>query len=138
MRYLLDTNILSEPLKPRPVFPVLERLQRYETELVTASVVWHELWFGCARLLPSERQATIQAYLEMLRRVGLPILGYDAAAARWHGEERARLQKQGKSPSFADGQIAAIAKTQGLVLVTRNSSDFQCFEGLVLENWFEA
>jgi len=38
-------------------------------------------------------------------------------------------------PSFVDGQIAAIAKVNGLVLVTRNSSDFKKFSGLQLENW---
>ncbi|MBI9084711.1 MAG: hypothetical protein JEZ11_14035 [Desulfobacterales bacterium] len=40
-----------------------------------------------------------------------------------------------KTPSFVDGQIAAIAFVNGLVVVTRNVSDFECFEGLQVENW---
>ena len=66
------------------------------------------------------------------------VLPYDNAAAEWHARERARLEKRGERPSFVDGQIAAIAVTQSLVLVTRNVRDFDRFEDLELENWFEA
>lgn len=65
----------------------------------------------------------------------LPILPYDAAAAAWHGRERARLQRKGISPSFADGQIAAIAKVHGLTVVTRNTADFRRFEALDVVAW---
>ncbi len=61
------------------------------------------------------------------------VFNYDLAAARWHAEERARLTKIGKTPAFADGQIASIAHRNGLILVTNNVSDF---EGLMIENWF--
>ena len=64
------------------------------------------------------------------------MLPYDSAAALWHGVQRARLEARGLRPAFADGQIAAIAATQGLVLVTRNISDFAAFDGLQLLNWF--
>ncbi len=67
---------------------------------------------------------------------GLTVLPYDTTAALWHGEQRARLEARGLKPPFADGQIAAIAATQGLVLVTRNTSDFELFDGLQLLNWF--
>ena len=63
------------------------------------------------------------------------ILPYDEQAAEWHAKERARLASLGQMPSFVDGQIAAIAKVNGLVLVTRNTSDFEKFSGLKLENW---
>ena len=56
-------------------------------------------------------------------------------AALWHGKQRASLEARGLKPAFADGQIAAIAATQGLVLVTRNTSDFEVFEGLEVLNW---
>jgi tRNA(fMet)-specific endonuclease VapC len=52
-----------------------------------------------------------------------------------HAEERARLSKIGKSPAFADGQIASIACRNNLVLVTNNVSDFQFFNDLTVENW---
>jgi len=67
---------------------------------------------------------------------GLTVLPYDGKAALWHGEQRARLEARGLRPPFADGQIAAIAATQALVVVTRNTIDFKAFEGLDVLNWF--
>lgn len=136
MKYLLDTNVLSEPLKPQPSASVMQLIAVHEAEICTAAVVWHELWFGCARLLPSTRQNDIRIYLRALEDAGLVILPYTASAAVWHGQERARLQRAGLTPGFADGQIAAIAQEHELIIVTRNSADFRVFEGVRLENWF--
>ena len=65
-----------------------------------------------------------------------PVLPYDRDAALWHGAQRAHLEARGQRPPLADGQIAAIAATQKLVLVTRNTADFATFEGLEVRNWF--
>ena len=73
--------------------------------------------------------------METTRR-DLVILPYDEAAADWHADERARLSAIGLTPPFADGQIAAVAAVNGLVLVTRNVADFQHFQGLTIENWY--
>ncbi len=62
------------------------------------------------------------------------ILPYDQAAAEWHAYEWVRLTQAGKTPSFADAQIAATAAVYNLILVTGNSADFA---GLTVENWFE-
>ena len=67
----------------------------------------------------------------------LRILPYDRGAAVWHAEERARLVSQGRTSAFMDGQIAAIAIVNHLILVTRNTQDFADFAGLTVENWFE-
>ena len=96
----------------------------------------HELSYGIQRLADGRRKERFRSYLQNLLSSGLPVLPYDRAAALWHGEQRARLEARGLRPAFADGQIAAIAATQGLVLVTRNISDFAAFEGLQLLNWF--
>jgi len=56
-------------------------------------------------------------------------------AAAWHARERARLANMGRMPPFVDGQIAAIAATNELVLVTANPKDFQAFRGLVVADW---
>ncbi len=60
---------------------------------------------------------------------------YDDVAATWHAGERARLERAGKPRPFADGQIAAIAAVNELVLVTRNVKDFKSFRGLELTDW---
>ena len=137
IKFLLDTDILSEPLKPSPNPKVMNRLKARQSELATAAPVWHELHYGCRRLSPSRKRELIEAYLMDVVRQSMDILPYDVAAAAWHAEQRANLFKIGKSPSFVDGQIAAIAKVSGLVLVTRNIADFDIFSGLDVQNWFE-
>jgi tRNA(fMet)-specific endonuclease VapC len=134
-RYLLDANVLSEPLRPSPDPGVMERLVRHENEIVTAAPVWHELVFGARRLPPSRKRRAIERYLEQVVRATLQILPYDAAAAAWHAAERARLVAVGRTPAFVDGQIAAITRTNGLVLVSANLSDFREFAGLRVETW---
>ncbi|MBX7250759.1 MAG: type II toxin-antitoxin system VapC family toxin [Candidatus Promineofilum sp.] len=135
--FLLDTNILSEPLRPRPNEAVLRMLRRHQAELATATLVWHELLFGCYRLSPSARRVAVEQYLFNVIHPSLLLLVYDEAAAQWHAAERARLSGLGRTPTFVDGQIAAIAATQQLTLVTHNSPDFQVFDGLALVDWFE-
>lgn len=105
MRYLLDTNVLSEPVRSTPEAQIVATLRSHSTEVVRTTV---------------------------------PILPYDAQAARWHGRERARLERLGRTRPFVDGMIAAVAATRGLTLVTRNVPDFEHFADLRVENWFDA
>jgi tRNA(fMet)-specific endonuclease VapC len=135
LRYLLDTNILSEPMRPAPDPGVIKRLLEVGDVGATGAPVWHEIEYGCRRLPAGRRRRTIEALVERLERA-LVILPYDAASARWHACERARLDREGKPPPFIDGQIAAIAAVHGLVLVTRNVRDFASFAGLEVESWF--
>lgn len=135
MRYLLDTNVLSEPLRPEPDEEVLRRLRDRRGEVATASVVWHEMLFGCCRLPPSARRSAIQEYLDEVLRSSIPVLPYDAWAAEWHAVERARLTATGRTPSFADGQIAAVARTNDLVIVTSKVADFAHFDDTRVEDW---
>ena len=137
LHYLLDTNVVSEPLRPVPNEEVLAHLRERQTEIATASVVWHELWYGCYRLPPSTKRTVIEAYLKDVIARTIPILSYDQRAALWHAEERARLAGIGRPPPFADGQIAAIAATNGLSLVTFNRDDYAAFQDLRLEDWRE-
>ncbi len=136
-RYLLDTNILSEAIKPQPSQAVITRLTQHKAHLATASLVVHEILFGCLKIPPSKRRTAIQNYLVKSVLTGLPIFPYNKSAAIWHAEQRAYLSAQGKTPSFSDGQIAAIAKTNDLTLVTRNVKDFDGFADVLIENWFE-
>jgi tRNA(fMet)-specific endonuclease VapC len=135
IRYLLDTNVLSEPIKSHPDERTITSLSDHDGELATCSVVWHELSFGAARLGTSKKRSAIEAYLEEVVRNILPILPYDQEAAAWHARERARLSKRGRPPSAADGQIAAIASVNDLIVVTANVKDFRRFKDVVVEDW---
>ena len=134
-RYILDTNVLSELSKPAPNAGVLKRFRRHELHVATASIAWNELLFGYQRLPSSKRRDLLLAFVDQVLRPSLPILPYDTAAAEWHAAERVRLEKAGTPRSFIDGQIAAIAHVNGLVLVTANVKDFRIFDGLVVEDW---
>lgn len=135
MKYLLDTNILSEPLKASPDQKVMSMLQAHQDDLVTATLVIHELYFGCYRLAASRKRDTIEAFINKAVIDTIPLLPYCDKAAEWHAQERARLQKDGRTPSFADGQIAAIAFINRTTLVTRNISDFKYFSNIELVCW---
>ncbi len=136
LEFLLDTNIVSEPTRPRPNKNVSRRLKNLQGTIATAAVVWHELNYGCHLLPQGQKKQWMEKYLHEIVRRSLPILPYTAEAAGWHAAERSRLELTGFSPPYADGQIAAIAKVNGLVLVTNNVRDFERFEGLTIENWF--
>ncbi len=135
LKYLLDTNIVSEPLRPRPHDVTIRRLRRHEDEIAIPSVVWHELRFGMERLPTSRRRDAIARYLDEVVLPTIPILAYDQPAAEWHAKERARLAASGETAPFADGQIAAIARVSDLTLVTFNDGDFSRFQGLRIVSW---
>lgn len=131
-KFLLDTNVFSEPLKVSPNKNVLANLKSHGTELALASPVWHEMLTGLYRLPRSKKRSAIENYLSA---IALPILPYDGEAACWHAKERVRLMNSGLTPPFVDGQIAAIAATQSLILVTFNPADFAHFDGLFVVDW---
>ncbi|WP_261226744.1 type II toxin-antitoxin system VapC family toxin [Ancylothrix sp. D3o] len=136
MKFLLDTNIISESIKlqPNPIF--LEHFRQNLEESAIASVTWHELLYGLYRLPESRRKKNLSDYLTQVIEDKMIILPYCHSAAGWFATERARLTTLGRIPSYPDGQIAAIARVNDLILVTRNVSDFANFEGLAIGNWF--
>ena len=135
LRFLLDTNIVSEAVRPFPNSVVLDKIEQNKGKVGIATVVWHELLFGLERLPPSRKRNALEAYLLRVVQATMPILPYDQAAAEWHARERVRLVATGRTPPFLDGQIAATAKANDLVLVTANRSHFESFEGLRVEDW---
>lgn len=135
MKYLLDTNVLSEAVKSIPNKNVMRLFKKYQGEIVTSAPVWHEMQYGCKRLPVSKKKELIKIFLDDIIEQTIPILPYDERAAKWHGAERARLSLKGETPSFVDGQIASIAVVNNLVLVTRNISDFKKYSNIKLQNW---
>jgi tRNA(fMet)-specific endonuclease VapC len=135
LRYLLDTNIVSQPVAKTPAASVLRKLRNIGDQCAIATPVWHELQYGCKRLPAGKRREALEDYLTEVVQVSFPILPYDEAAAKRHATERARLQETGTTLPFVDGQIAAIALVNDLVLVTGNVRDFASFTGLSVESW---
>jgi tRNA(fMet)-specific endonuclease VapC len=135
LRYLLDTSIVSSPASKTPNPEIVRRLDEHGHECAIAAPVWHELTYGCRRLPRGKRRAALETYLHDVVQASFPILPYDEVAAAWHGRERARLEALGRPAPYTDGQIAAIAHANGLVLVTVNARDFTRFKGLEVENW---
>jgi tRNA(fMet)-specific endonuclease VapC len=132
---LLDTSIVSSPVSQKPNAKIVKQLELHGDECVIAAPVWHELSYGCRRLPVSKRRLALETYLREVIQPSFPILAYDEAAAEWHGRERARLENEGRPVPYVDGQIAAIAHVNGLVLVTVNTKDFARFKDLRVENW---
>lgn len=138
IRYLLDSNILSEPVRRRPYKHLLARLEVHSKKVAIPSLVWHELLYGVQRLPKSRKREYLAHYLYEVVRPTMPVLSFDAAAATWLAGERARLEALGQTRPLVDGVIAAVAATRSLILVTRNTTDFSGYEGLHIENWFES
>jgi tRNA(fMet)-specific endonuclease VapC len=134
--YLLDTNIVSE-LARRSSHPGVESgVALHQVACAIAAPSVEELVFGVSRLPPSARRDSLGRWLEGILDSFI-LLPFDARCALWLGRERARLAGLGLPAPRADGEIAAVAATQDLILVTRNTADFRQFQGLRLENWFE-
>lgn len=136
LSYLLDSNILSEPSRPRPDDRVQSRLEAHRHEICTAAPILHEMHYGLVRMPEGARKQQLIRYVYQVLRQPLTILPYDREAALWHAAERARLESRGRTPPYVDGQIAAIAKVNDLILVTRNTGDFVQFFDLKVQNWF--
>ena len=66
LKFLLDTNILSEPICPEPIEHVLEKLEQHE--IATATVVRHEMLFGCQRLPVSRKRQKLEQYLNLTQK----------------------------------------------------------------------
>jgi tRNA(fMet)-specific endonuclease VapC len=137
-RFLLDTSTVSAAMWKVPDAGVLAKLSEHGGECAISAQVWQELRYGVGRLPRGKRRAVLDAFLRDVVHPTLPILAYDERAAEWLADERIRLEKGGKRTSVADGQIAAVAATNGIPVVTANVADFSLFRGLAVQNWTAA
>ena len=81
LRFLLDTNVLSEPTAKLADKRVLKKLVTHGHECATATPVLHELRYGTSLLEPSHRRLALERYVEGVVLRVYPVLPYDAAAA---------------------------------------------------------
>ncbi|MBT9163759.1 MAG: type II toxin-antitoxin system VapC family toxin [Dehalococcoidia bacterium] len=134
--YLLDTDILSNLLKRAPSTTLIAKLASVPIEQqFTSSITLGELVYGAYRL--RTRTSALLEQLEKTLLPNLPVLPFDAAAARQYGEVRAELERHGTLLGDADLRIGAIALVRGLTVVTGNARHFQRIPGLPVENWLE-
>jgi tRNA(fMet)-specific endonuclease VapC len=132
--FLLDTNVFAALSQPVPNVRIVRAFEGHEDALVTAALVMNEMWFGMMCLAPSKKRAHLERFMNDVVG-GITVLAYDAQAAHWHANERARLKSLGRTPSFVDGQIAAVAAVNDAIIVTANTADFALFHGLRVEDW---
>lgn len=134
MTYLLDTDTLSNLVKPTPSMRLVARLASVPTgQQSTSSITLGELVYGARRLGP--RGERLMERIERLVLQNLSVLAFDEAAARRYGEVRAELERKGTPIGDADLRIAAIALAEDLTVVTGNTRHFEVVPGLRVENW---
>lgn len=130
MRYLLDTNMVSDLVK-RPQGTVAKHIAQVgEDQICTSLVVAAELRYGAAKRGSTRLTAQLEAILAVL-----PILPLETPADRVYGDLRAALERVGTPIGPNDLLIAAQALTLNVTLVTDNRREFERVQGLTLENW---
>lgn len=135
---LLDTNVVSEPLKLSPDAGVLTWIDAQLVEsLYLSTISLAELRFGIAALPAGKRSDTLHTSLEtrILPLFAGRILSFDAAAAEAYAVLRVRTRLDDKAIALADGYIAAIAMTLGLIVATRNTGPFEAVGLRVINPW---
>ncbi len=135
---LLDTNVISEPLRAAPDARVVAWLDAQPVETLFLSVVTvAELRLGVARLPAGRRR---NGLIEQLERQVLPafagrILHFDLAATQPYAEAMANAQAAGLAVGMADGFIAAIALANRMTVATRDTSPFAAMGVAVIGPW---
>lgn len=132
---LLDTNILSELMRPVPEKEVEQWLaDQPDASVFISAITEAELRYGVALLPAGKRRSALTAVIEDMLGEDFTgrILPFDSAAAVAFAEIAATRRQTGRTIAQADAQIAAIARSRGAALATRNVSDFEgCGIGVV-------
>lgn len=138
--YLLDTNIISELMRQSPNSKVINKTIEYENLCAISATTWNELLFGVNKMPSGKKRDLIFEDLFDDIQSNFPIIQYDNHAAWIHADIRSRLEEKGHPLDFQDTQIASIAVSNNMILVTRNTKHFEAIKEvspLLLENWFE-
>lgn len=136
--YLLDTNAVSEWMKPRPDPGLVRWLDVADEDRLYLSVVTvGEIQQGVERLPESAKRERLAEWLsnELLDRFSGRLLPVDIAVARAWGRIRARAESAGRGVGAVDALIAATAESNGLEVVTRNVADFESTGVTVVDPW---
>ena len=138
MSFLLDTNVVSEWVRPRPDHGVVSWLAEADEDSVFISVVTlAELRYGIERMAAGQRRRRLDEWLreELPLRFEGRVLPIDATIADTWGRLTALSETSGRPIGAADAFIAATAEARDLTLVTRNVSDFERTVKAVVNPW---
>jgi predicted nucleic acid-binding protein len=138
---LLDTNVVSEPLKPTPESKVLAWLDRQPTGILyLPSVALAELLAGI-EIMPEGRRkgSMLQSVRALLQQLtSQRVLPFDVEAAEAYSLLTARARSEGVSVALGDGEIGAIAHVHGLAVATRDERPFLAMGLRVINPWAES
>lgn len=137
--YLLDTNILSELMRPKPNRDVIRWLdQQFSNDLYISSITIAEIHLGIALLPDGKRKKTLRLAADFaLQDFAENQLNFSEKSAVEYANIVAKRIKVGRPISVEDAQIASIALANKANLVTRNVNDFDRIDGLNIVNPFE-
>jgi predicted nucleic acid-binding protein len=135
---VIDTNVLSELMKPRPAPAVVAWMAaRPAASLYTTSMTQAEILYGLMLLPPGRRRAALEdaASSMFAEDFGERVLGFGSEAAPAYARIAADRRRSGRPISHFDAQIAAIARLMGAAIATRNTADFEGCGVTVVDPW---
>lgn len=131
---VLDTNVVSETVRPEPDANVMAFLSS-EPNLWLSAIVVHELEYGIELLEPGRRRDAIASVVRQLVSEVRRIVPVGAAEAEHAAELRAQARRAGRTLELSDALIAATAGVRRLALATRNVSDFEGLDLRLINPW---
>ncbi|WP_160709999.1 type II toxin-antitoxin system VapC family toxin [Enterorhabdus sp. P55] len=127
MNYVVDTNVVSELMRPQPSENVIDWFYDHEGQVWLTSITVKELYFGMLRLPEGKRKERLrQAITSIVMDCSSKTYSFDAFSAFLCAELHEQALSQGKAPAIEDLMIAAICKRNDCALATRNVKDFDC------------
>ncbi|TCT07405.1 type II toxin-antitoxin system VapC family toxin [Paralcaligenes ureilyticus] len=138
---VLDTNVLSELMRPQPARQVLRWIDAQPPrDLFTTSISMAEMLHGATRLPDGKRKAALQQAVTAMFEEDFfeSVLAFDSSAATAYAVIVSQRERLGKPINLADAQIAAICLTRKAVLATRNTKDFKNLDLPLINPWDSA
>lgn len=137
VKYVADTNVVSELMKPTPSDNVIDWFQDHEGLVYLTSITVKELYYGMLRLPDGKRKDRLRSAITgIVMDCSSKTLPFDAYSAYLCAQLHERAILQGRTPTIEDLMIASIVQRNEAVLATRNVKDFDCL-GIDYVNPFE-